>query len=134
MDEDIEVLESDVQVEELTDGDLDPNDTAEALENQEETESENELPTVSGGDSVVVFADSGADEELLEEIKVLLEANNTMMSEYQQEQQLSIWEKDINDYTPAEGMLLIILTFVVIYFLYKLIGGIVRVFSNDRVK
>ncbi len=61
--------------------------------------------TVSGGDSPVEFSDEDI-------IAAIQEIDST-----------SIWDKPIEEYTPTEGLLLIILFVLLAFFFKQLIGG-----------
>lgn len=95
-------------------------DALETIETTETTETPTPYQTVSGGDAndgalsseLLFHAESQTD--ILEEINERHEA-----------QTQTIWEKPIEEYTPTEGILLIIMFCVVGVIIFKFIGGII---------
>lgn len=79
-----------------------------------------ELPTVSGGDAGTdtlsgdILAELQLQSAYLENMEEMLESGS-----------LSIWEKPIEDYTPTEGILLILLFILLFVLVYELVGGII---------
>lgn len=90
------------------------------------TVSSGDSGTVSGGDAVPMLLELDLDNT---DIVALLEDNNAYLSlllEQQEQQTLSLWEKPLVDFTPTEGILLILLVVVLYVFVDEIIGGIIK--------
>lgn len=93
-----------------------------------------EVPaTVSGGDSGNTA--SGNDntwdyEAFTAALSAMSEDNHQLLSELEEQQataELTIMEKPVAEYTPTEGMLLILVFIALGWTIFKIVGGIIKV-------
>lgn len=85
--------------------------------------------SVSDGDSeatpVVPVTIEMDNEELLTELRLINQQMEAMQT-YQEERDISLFEKELSNYNTTEGITLCLFLFVVAFFIMKLIGGIIK--------
>lgn len=95
--------------------------------NQGDTEAkqgnDENMESVSQGDAVLL--ELSQDDDILEELKSINSRLETM-EESQYQSNIGIFEKELDNYNTMEGMLLIIMLFIIAFFIFKLVGGIIK--------
>lgn len=107
------------------------------LETEEITTNETESQEENVGDSaeyqeeigeqlpVAMYDNTQNSEEIINQLISLNQLTNEAL-EYQQIQQMSIWEKPLDKYTTGESLSVITLIIIVGVIIFKLIGGIIQ--------
>lgn len=81
------------------------------------------IETVSSGDAVATV---GIDYNArFDEIVLLLEEQGEQIYTLQETQEQTLWDKPIEEYTPTEGLLLIMMFIMLFVLIYELVGGII---------
>lgn len=103
-------------------------------------ETNNTIQTVSGGDALptatettpeyigTVSGNDASESALSSDLLFYAEMQTGYLeeiNEHLEEQKQTIWEKPIEEYTPTEGLLLIIMALLLGVVIFKFVGGII---------
>lgn len=89
------------------------------------------IQTVSGGDAspITLTETPGTNESALSNELLFYAEMQTgyleEINEHLEEQKQTIWDKPIEEYTPTEGLLLIIMALLLGVIIFKFVGGII---------
>lgn len=97
--------------------------TSQPEESVEETGNEDVIETVSSGDSDPIVSSDYSSR--FDEIVLLLENQNEQIHSMQETESQTLWNKPIEEYTPTEGLLLIMMFIMLFVVIYELVGGII---------
>ncbi|MBQ9140515.1 MAG: hypothetical protein IJX63_01815 [Lachnospiraceae bacterium] len=120
-----EILEESTELVEEETTELTEEENSTAEEGELLTESEEEfIGTVSGGDSLTEY------ESIASALSTLSEDNQMLLAELEESQTVAtqtIMDKPLAEYTPTEGLLLILVVLALGTTIFRIVGGIIKI-------